>query len=38
VVSETTVRTHASHVFAKANLRDRAQAVAYVYRTGLVGD
>jgi DNA-binding NarL/FixJ family response regulator len=36
VVSEATVKTHVNHVFAKANLRDRAHAVAYAYRAGLV--
>ena len=35
VVSGATVKTHVNHIFAKAGVRDRAQAVAYAYRHGL---
>jgi DNA-binding NarL/FixJ family response regulator len=32
VVSPTTVKSHINHLFAKAGVRDRAQAVRYAYR------
>lgn len=35
-VSEATVKTHVNHIFAKASLRDRAQAVAYAYQHDLL--
>ena len=34
-VSPTTVKSHINHLFTKARLRDRAQAVNYAYRTGI---
>lgn len=34
-VSPATVKSHINHAFAKAGLRDRAQAVNYAYRAGL---
>ncbi|WP_036328367.1 response regulator transcription factor [Microbispora sp. ATCC PTA-5024] len=34
-ISEATVKTHINNLFAKAGLRDRAQAVVYAYRHGL---
>ncbi|NJP89892.1 response regulator transcription factor [Nonomuraea sp. FMUSA5-5] len=34
-ITEATVKTHINNLFAKAQLRDRAQAVTYAYRHGL---
>ncbi|HEX4225564.1 MAG TPA: response regulator transcription factor [Pseudonocardiaceae bacterium] len=34
-ITEGTVKTHINNLFAKAGLRDRAQAVTYAYRHGL---
>jgi DNA-binding NarL/FixJ family response regulator len=35
VVSETTVKSHVNHLFAKTGVRERAQAVTYAYQHGL---
>jgi DNA-binding NarL/FixJ family response regulator len=34
-VSPATIKSHINHLFAKAGLRDRAQAVNYAYHTGI---
>ncbi len=34
-ISETTVKTHVTHVFQKLDLRDRVQAVVLAYQTGI---
>ncbi len=35
VVSAATVKSHVNHIFAKAGVRDRAQAVVYAFANGL---
>ena len=35
-LGETTVKTHVARIFAKLNLRDRAQAIIAAYETGVV--
>jgi DNA-binding NarL/FixJ family response regulator len=36
-ISDTTVKTHITHIFQKLDLRDRVQAVVLAYRTGVFG-
>jgi len=35
-ISDTTVKTHVTHIFQKLNLRDRVQAVVLAYQSGLL--
>lgn len=35
-ISESTVKSHINNLFAKTRVRDRAQAVTYAFRHGLV--
>jgi DNA-binding NarL/FixJ family response regulator len=36
-ISDTTVKTHITHIFQKLGVRDRVQAVVLAYRTGVFG-
>lgn len=36
-ISEATVKTHLTHVFAKLGAKDRAAAVAVAYERGILG-
>jgi DNA-binding NarL/FixJ family response regulator len=38
VIAESTAKTHVKRVLAKIDAHDRAQAVAFAYRSGLIGD
>ena len=37
-ISETTVKTHITHILQKLSLRDRAQAIVLAYQSGMFGD
>ena len=37
-ISETTVKTHITHILQKLDLRDRVQAVVLAYQTGIARD
>ena len=37
-ISETTVKTHITHILQKLDLRDRVQAVVFAYQTGIARD
>ncbi len=37
-ISETTVKTHITHILAKLQLRDRVQAIVLAYQHGLTGN
>jgi DNA-binding NarL/FixJ family response regulator len=37
-ISDTTVKTHVTHILQKLNLRDRVQAVVLAYQTGAFDD